>query len=265
MTEKEIRQKFVNMAVSYLGTKEGSEKHKFIVDSYNCIRPLPVGYVLKTSDAWCAAFTSAMAYLCNLLDVFPAECSCNRQIELAKKMGIWVENDAYVPQPADLVLYDWNDSGAGDNTGGSEHVGIVVSVANGVIKVVEGNCDNAVNYRNIKVNGRYIRGYICPRYAAKASKEQPVVTKPTSSAKDVGIVVNLKVLKKGDKSDMVRAMQMLLVGNGCSVGKSGADGIFGEDTYKAVKKYQGRMRIAQDGIVGKNTWSMLLGNSILGQ
>lgn len=38
-----------------------------------------------------------------------------------------------------------------------------------------------------------------------------------------------------------------------------ADGIFGKDTYNAVKKYQTDNKLSVDGIVGKNTWRKLLG------
>ena len=46
----------------------------------------------------------------------------------AKKMGIWVDDDRYTPKPADAGLYDWNDSGRGDNTGTPDHIGTVESV-----------------------------------------------------------------------------------------------------------------------------------------
>ena len=38
-------------------------------------------------------------------------------IEKAQAMGIWQENDAYVPQIGDIIMYDWDDNGNGDNTG----------------------------------------------------------------------------------------------------------------------------------------------------
>ena len=79
-------------------------------------------------------------------------------------MGIWVENDAYVPKPADAILYDWDDSGSGDNTGTPEHIGTVEKVEGSLITVIEGNYSNAVKRRVMEVNGRYIRGYICPKY-----------------------------------------------------------------------------------------------------
>ena len=62
-------------------------------------------------------------------DIIPLECGCGQMIELAKKMGIWEENDAYVPEPADIILYDWDDNGIGNNTGWPDHVGMAEKVA----------------------------------------------------------------------------------------------------------------------------------------
>ena len=35
--------------------------------------------------------------IAGLTDIIPRECSCNQFIQLAKNIGIWVENDAYTP------------------------------------------------------------------------------------------------------------------------------------------------------------------------
>ena len=40
MTEKELRQSYVNAAVSYLGCKESDGSHKKIIDLYNSHKPL---------------------------------------------------------------------------------------------------------------------------------------------------------------------------------------------------------------------------------
>lgn len=40
-------------------------------------------------------------------------------IALFQALGSWVENDAYTPEPGDYIFYDWQDSGVGDNTGGT--------------------------------------------------------------------------------------------------------------------------------------------------
>ena len=103
-------------------------------------------------------------------------------------MDRWVENDAYIPSPGDYIIYDWDDTGAGDCTGWPEHVGIVISVSGDVIKVIEGNKDDAVGYREIKVNGRYIRGYGVPDYGAKTviKKPESVTGKPENVTDSTG-------------------------------------------------------------------------------
>lgn len=169
MTEKELRQNYVNTAIGYLGCKESDGSHKKIIDLYNSHKPLARGYAVKYTDAWCATFVSAMAIKCGLTDIIPTECGCGQMIQLFQKLGAWVENDAHTPQTGDVIFYDWDDSGVGDCTGYPEHVGIVVSVTGGNMKIIEGNKSDSVSYRTIAVNARYIRGYGAPKYSSKAT------------------------------------------------------------------------------------------------
>jgi len=249
MNEKQLRDKLVKKAVSYLGTKAGSARHKNIVDTYNKIVPLPAGYKVKYTDPWCATFVSFCASVCDMLDIIPAECGCSRQIELWQKLGRWQERDSYVPQTGDIIYFDWDDSGKGDNTGWSDHVGIVVSVSGGKIKTIEGNKSNAVGYRTIAVDGKYIRGYGLPDFASKSTEDTKMDT----------CNVELNVLAKGCKGDSVKALQILLKGYGYSIGSSGVDGSFGPSTLSAVKKYQKDKGLSVDGSVGPATWKSLLG------
>ena len=194
MTEKALREKVVSIAEAWYGCKESNGSHKKIIDTYNAHKPLARGYKVTYTDAWCATFVSAVAIKASLTDIIPVECGCNPYIELAKKLGIWVENDAYVPNAGDLVLYDWQDSGAGDNTGSADHIGLVVSVSGSTIKVIEGNMSNAVGYRNLKVNGKYIRGFVAPKYSSKATNED---TKPSTPVTPVTPTV--EEYKVGDR------------------------------------------------------------------
>ena len=168
MTEAQLRQKVVGVLQDWIGYNEADGSHKKIIDIYNSQTPLPAGYKVKYSDAWCATCASAAAVVAGLADIIPAECSCPRMVELFKKMDSWKENDAYVPSPGDYIFYDWQDSGVGDNIGTPGHVGVVESVSGNTITVIEGNNSDAVKRRNILVNGRYIRGYGVPKYASKA-------------------------------------------------------------------------------------------------
>ena len=159
MTEKELRAKVVSIAEKYLGCKESNGSHRKIIDLYNSHKPLARGYRVKYTDAWCATFVSAVFIEAGLTEIAPTECGCGAMINLYKKIGRWEENDAYVPSPGDVIMYDWQDNGVGDNTGAADHVGIVVSVSGNSIKVIEGNMSDAVGHRTLRVNGKYIRGY----------------------------------------------------------------------------------------------------------
>lgn len=62
-----------------------------------------------------------------------------------------------------------------------------------------------------------------------------------------------RLLKKEVRGNDVKELQRELIKRGYSCGKYGADGIFGNETEKAVKKFQKDNKLTQDGIVGKNT------------
>ena len=169
----------------YVGITEGSEQHKEILKIFNdsglCTR-----YKMSVGDPWCATATSAAFIATGLSGIFPCvECSCESMINLAITAGIWIENDAYVPDTGDVILYDWNDNGVGDCTGWSDHVGIVISCDGSTIKVIEGNKSNTVGYRDIAVNGKYIRGFITPHYAATTTPQPSTKKSIEEIAKEV--------------------------------------------------------------------------------
>jgi len=253
MTEKELRDYFLKTAEKYIGYSEASGKHKIIIDTYNAHKPLARNYKVKYTDEWCATFVSCMSILAGLTDIIPTECSCQKQIELFKKLGSFVEADNYVPTRGDIIYYDWNDNGRGDDTGWADHVGIVSEVKNSQIVVLEGNRKESVGYRTIGINGKTIRGFAVPDYAAKADK----VVKPETT-KTGECTVNLSILKKGHEGKQVKSLQLLLIGNGYKCGSAGADGDFGTGTLSAVKKFQKAKGLTADGVVGEKTWAALL-------
>ena len=69
----------------------------------------------------------------------------------------------------------------------------------------------------------------------------------------------LPTLKNGSTGATVKAMQILLIGNGCSCGRSGADGEFGTATENAVMMYQDKADLPVSGICDAATWKKLLG------
>lgn len=187
MTEKELRNRVVTVAQSYLGVKEGTTQHQLIIDTYNSYTPHPRGYKVTYTDAWCAAFVSAVGIKTGLTRIMPVECSCAELLKLYKERGRWIEDDEYIPGPGDLILYDWQDTGVGDNRGAPDHVGIVEKVTNNkTISVIEGNYSDMVKRRMLAVDSRSIRGYCCPDYASICPKSVQEIT-VENAVKDIGL------------------------------------------------------------------------------
>lgn len=176
MTETELRQSVVDIMRGWLGWTEANGKFRRIIDLYNTQNPLPRRYPVKYSDEWCAATVTAAGMAAGLQDIIYGECGCGKMIALYEARGLWVEDDAYIPSPGDIIMYDWDDSGLGDNRGNPDHVGVVEQVVGGTITIIEGNKGGAVARRKLAVNGRYIRGYCTPDYAGKAEEDEKMLS-----------------------------------------------------------------------------------------
>jgi hypothetical protein len=157
-------EQIIKQAKQWIGKRESNGSHKEIIDIYNAHTPLARNYKVQYTDAWCATFVSAVAIVCKATDIIPTECSCAQQIELFKQLGCWVEDENRTPLPGDIIYYDWEDDGKGDNVGHPDHVGIVERVVGNTISVIEGNISNKVGRRLIFVNSKRIRGYAVPKY-----------------------------------------------------------------------------------------------------
>ena len=72
---------YLDTGKKYLGTKEGTSKHRKIVDIFNSskLKTFPISY----SDAWCSAFISAMAIESGCTDIIPISANCD---EMYKKV-----------------------------------------------------------------------------------------------------------------------------------------------------------------------------------
>ncbi len=68
-------------------------------------------------------------------------------------------------------------------------------------------------------------------------------------------------LSYGDRGDNVRKLQQSLMDAGYDVGSTGADGIYGQQTQDAVRRYQQAQGIDADGIFGEWTQGRLYGSS----
>ena len=256
--------KVVAQAQTWLGCKESDGTHKQIIDVYNSHKPFARGYAMKYTDAWCAAFVSAVSIKLGYTDIMPTECNCYYMIELYKKLGRWIENENRTPNSGDILFYDWQDDGVGDNKGVPDHVGIVEKVSGNTITVIEGNYKDGVYRRTLKVNGKNIRGYGLPKYDIESTTTINI----NSNKNRIDTVVEVQkwlndnyasdlatdnIYGRKTKAALTKALQIELG----FIGKD-VDGIYGSKTKAAVKR--NNLRNGSDGSLVKVLQGFLVCN-----
>ena len=147
-------EKLLRKAISFLGVSEPTGDDQFI-EYYNKL----TGAGFSMTVAWCAIFVTVIARMVGIpTSIIPTFASCDvganwfrnkKRYEKAKYYG-----GNYTPKRGDVIFYSSKHT-QNDST----HVGYVVSVTGDTIKAIEGNKNDAVGYRTIKVSDKYILGY----------------------------------------------------------------------------------------------------------
>lgn len=200
MATKLTAQETVELALSYLGTKQGSARHKEIIDYFNS--KSPHGEKMTYVNAWCSTFASTIAMKAGYTTENTAlSCQCSRMIAYAKQLGLWHERDDIIPGIGWFVIYDWQDDGIDDNMGDPDHIGIVYKVHNNHIFVIEGNKgkEHKCDYRRISINDKNIRGFVEIRYKRKKrgyNKKLPTIS-------EIKKLTGREILRKGDEGEAV--------------------------------------------------------------
>ena len=195
------------------------------------------------NQPWCAMFVS---YCMNKAGVLPNVvkkfASCSIGWNWFKSKG-QTRNRGYIPQKGDIIFFDWNPE-KGD---GIDHVGIVNNVNGEYIYALEGNHDDQVNIYKYHINDSKIYGYEVPDYTG----EEIIENNPSES------YTNKPLVYKGKTGETVKYIQNKLINKGYFLGRTGADGIFGFQTEKAVRQFQIDSNLSADGIIGPLTWEKL--------
>ena len=158
------KNRVIRAASNLVGTSTGSAAHQRMVEDYNSVKPLPVGYAVKNTDDWCDVFVTVVFQREGLSHLVGRECGVERHIQIFKKLGIWNEDGTTTPQSGDIITFNW-DKNTQQNDGWADHIGIVERVENGWIHTIEGNSSNGVVRRNTyRVGHGNIRGFARPRY-----------------------------------------------------------------------------------------------------
>ncbi|MCC7543787.1 peptidoglycan-binding protein [bacterium] len=100
-----------------------------------------------------------------------------------------------------------------------------------------------------------------PPGAKPAPTLEPTQSAPPVAPTPVGLCGGLNAFGIGNQGPCVSLIQQQLKNLGYNIGSSGVDGVYGQDTANAVKVYQQKAGLAQDGVVGPQTWNSMFGSN----
>lgn len=111
-------------------------------------------------------------------------------------------------------------------------------------------CSNGVQHFTTK-NKKWTHWACAKCFDLKEEKPMP------NEPKEPATTTNYPTLRKGSRGDWVTILQQKLILRGYSCGSKGADGIYGNDTVKAVKAFQKANGLTSDGVAGPKTWAAM--------
>ena len=135
------------------------------------------------------------------------------------------------------------------------HIGVYIG--GGMVVDARGHSKGVV--KKPLSNHKWAEWGVCPllEYDREVSTQQPQKEGQT-------VNISFKVLTKGSKGKQVKALQYLLLANGCKLPKYGADGSYGNETVAAVKEYQKKYGLTIDGHAGQQTLTHIYGAQDVG-
>lgn len=261
MTVDESKRRLINYANSQIGYPEGPNNWNKYAEKMDKINGLTWG--AKQNYEWCGEFVLACFVECFGVDLglkmqySPKPTGiplCRLGAGYFQTAGQFYKR----PEAGDVVFFYV----------GSEinHTGIVTNVGMGAITTVEGNSSDMVARRTYDVNSPAIAGFGRPKwelaenYDPEQDPPEEPEPEPEPEPKPVVMVkIELPQITEGDIGDSVKAAQALLDCWGFPCGSCGADGEYGPDTKRALTRFQKYRRLEQDGVIGPDTWSALLG------
>lgn len=191
--------------------------------------------------------------------------ACANSADLFRQHGALV----HFPQVGDQAFY---------YVGGRiNHTGLVVQVDGSAFTAIEGNYSDRVSIVRHNIGDANVAGFgrpcweILPKDAAAEpspadSSGGTTVSDPDTTPQETAKTCRpeLPEIRQGDTGTAVERLQTLLIGRGYFCGgrsyggREQPDGEFGPATLVAVKDMQEAANLTQDGIVGEETWPVLI-------
>lgn len=250
MTQNEAIEKVLDLAKGEIGYHEQGDnvtKYAAYLDSISGFYNGP-----KNGFAWCDVFVDYLfvksfgadigrRMVCQPMQSAGAGCLYSAQYY--KQAGRWVT----YPQPGDQIFFSY---AAGEYS----HTGIVESVANGMVNTIEGNTSDMVARRSYPLASSSIVGYGRPNWDLVAESSADDFYDVSIDVQDTAASGYVTVVyRKGSTGTAVREYQEKLQRLGYDLGRWGADGDFGTDTYNAVVQFQRDHGLDVDGEIGPMT------------
>lgn len=109
---------------------------------------------------WCAMFVSFCLHYGGVpAEAFPREASCQRWIEDLTDLDLYRETESYIPNPGDLVFFNWDTEPDADHVGLVEEIVLDEKGNCKEIKTIEGNSSNRVQRVTYDWGDPSIMGY----------------------------------------------------------------------------------------------------------
>jgi hypothetical protein len=168
------RDNVLRIALSQLGYHEGdsakdfSGKNQSGSSNYIEYARLVVPNYNDNHYEWCACFVNWCLSQAHV-DYAYGEIGCWKWVEWLKENDLFEDSFAYggdyVPQPADMIFFNWK----GVNTG-SGHIGYVLYVTDTAVYTVEGNSKDEVGIRSYALDDPCVIGFGTPKYEEHAGE-----------------------------------------------------------------------------------------------
>jgi len=199
----------------------------------------------ECSSDWCAYIVDELIY--NNLNIRLSR-SCTKTKDILNRHTKFMAVNKNNLAVGDIVLYDW------DNSGDCDHIGIISKISNGVIYVLEGNVKSTDFTKSIvdeMIYDEYRKEHTTACYRYINETDERMVFHTVKSE----ITLTECDLIRGHKADKLLC-QAMLYNYGYYNGL--LDGIFGEKTINAIKRFQANHNIKQTGVVDCDTWKILI-------
>lgn len=159
-----------------------------------------------------------------------------------------------------MAVFKWRPDGGRhqDGEGNFQHIGLVTGV--NPLRIVHASTDGMRVKADTKIGKWRYWGYLLAGDYPHAAAPIPAPAIPDARQQAQTAVaatpMGQPTLRRGHRGEDVARLQGLLAAAGYPLTQ---DGIFGRQTREAVRQFQAARGLAVDGVVGRQTWTAMLG------